>query len=119
MRWASYTSSRDRAKHEAVFIHDRLHALPAATGLLGLPRTGEDGLAGAAERAQADPFEVVALSGATLLAPVPVPPSARDFMAFEKHVVDSMAALGATVDPMRSRLRVSRSRTATCARHRP
>jgi 2-keto-4-pentenoate hydratase/2-oxohepta-3-ene-1,7-dioic acid hydratase in catechol pathway len=35
-----------------------------------------------------------------LRAPVPVPPSIRDFMAFEEHVVTSMRAIGRDVDPV-------------------
>ncbi len=36
----------------------------------------------------------------TLLPPVPRPPSIRDFMAFEEHVVTASAAIGLTVDPL-------------------
>jgi 2-keto-4-pentenoate hydratase/2-oxohepta-3-ene-1,7-dioic acid hydratase in catechol pathway len=43
---------------------------------------------------------VLPLAGAALLAPIPQPPSIRDFMAFESHVVTSMAAIGASVDPV-------------------
>jgi len=53
-----------------------------------------DGLAGAAELALRVPAEVVALDEARLLAPIPTPPSIRDFMAFEEHVVTSSVALG-------------------------
>jgi 2-keto-4-pentenoate hydratase/2-oxohepta-3-ene-1,7-dioic acid hydratase in catechol pathway len=35
-----------------------------------------------------------------LLPPVPRPPSVRDFMAFEDHVVTASAAIGLTVDPL-------------------
>jgi hypothetical protein len=31
---------------------------------------------------------------------VPRPPSIRDFMAFEEHVVTSFSAIGMTVDPV-------------------
>jgi 2-keto-4-pentenoate hydratase/2-oxohepta-3-ene-1,7-dioic acid hydratase in catechol pathway len=100
MRWATYTSSRDDTEHVAVLSGEHLHALPAGTGLLDLLRAGDEGLPAAAVRALAEPFEVLALADAALVAPVPVPPSVRDFMAFERHVVDSMAALGAIVDPV-------------------
>lgn len=39
-------------------------------------------------------------TGHVLLAPTGIPPSVRDFMSFEEHVVTSMAALGRTVDPV-------------------
>jgi 2-keto-4-pentenoate hydratase/2-oxohepta-3-ene-1,7-dioic acid hydratase in catechol pathway len=35
-----------------------------------------------------------------LLSPVEYPPSLRDFMSFEEHVVTSMSALGRSVDPV-------------------
>ena len=46
-----------------------------------------------------NPAETVPEDAATLLAPIPVPPSVRDFMSFEAHVVTSMSALGRRVDP--------------------
>jgi hypothetical protein len=35
-----------------------------------------------------------------ILAPVPAPPSIRDFMAFEEHMVTGSAAIGLTFDPL-------------------
>lgn len=96
MRWASYTSALDGKEHAALVADDELRAVPET--LLDLLRA--DGLAGAADRAQTGPFEVLALEGTELLAPVPVPPSVRDFMSFESHVVTSMAAIGSQVDPV-------------------
>lgn len=55
---------------------------------------------GPAPKPRSDPFEVVRLGETTLRAPVPVPPSVRDFMAFEDHVVTSSRALGHTVEPV-------------------
>jgi 2-keto-4-pentenoate hydratase/2-oxohepta-3-ene-1,7-dioic acid hydratase in catechol pathway len=100
MRWATYTSSRDGTQHAAVLIEENLYALPAGTSLLDLLTTGHEALSAAAAQARANPFEVLSLSDAPMAAPIPVPPSLRDFMAFEAHVVDSMAALGAQVDPV-------------------
>jgi 2-keto-4-pentenoate hydratase/2-oxohepta-3-ene-1,7-dioic acid hydratase in catechol pathway len=56
-------------------------------------------LATAADRARHDPADVVDLAHVTLRAPVPAPPSIRDFMAFEEHVVNSRARAKATIDP--------------------
>ncbi|HTE62023.1 MAG TPA: fumarylacetoacetate hydrolase family protein [Solirubrobacteraceae bacterium] len=47
-----------------------------------------------------DPVEIVPQVDARLRAPVPSPPSIRDFMAFEEHVVTSMHAIGREVDPV-------------------
>jgi len=58
-----------------------------------------EALAAAREQASTAPAEVVALPDVTLHAPVPVPPSIRDFMAFEEHVVTSSKALGLEVHP--------------------
>jgi hypothetical protein len=54
----------------------------------------------AAERAVNDPAEVVAEDGVRFLAPVPDPPSIRDFYAFEEHVKTSARALGREVSPV-------------------
>lgn len=97
MRWASYRSGTDGHEHAALLVGEELHALPQT--LLTLLGSGAP-LAEHAERVLDDPWEVVPLAGARLLAPVPEPPSVRDFMAFEAHVVTSYAALGAAVAPV-------------------
>jgi 2-keto-4-pentenoate hydratase/2-oxohepta-3-ene-1,7-dioic acid hydratase in catechol pathway len=53
----------------------------------------------AAEEAAAEATGL-GLADVELLAPVPAPPSIRDFMAFEEHVVTASAAIGLTVDPL-------------------
>jgi 2-keto-4-pentenoate hydratase/2-oxohepta-3-ene-1,7-dioic acid hydratase in catechol pathway len=53
----------------------------------------------AADTARNRPAEVVSLDDATLHAPIPVPPSIRDFMAFEEHVVATSKALNLEVHP--------------------
>jgi 2-keto-4-pentenoate hydratase/2-oxohepta-3-ene-1,7-dioic acid hydratase in catechol pathway len=76
-----------------------VHGLPPPTRLLDL--LGDDGsrLAEAAEAATRAPAEVLPLAEARLRAPVPVPPSIRDFMAFEQHVATMTRALGRELDP--------------------
>ncbi|MES2170496.1 MAG: fumarylacetoacetate hydrolase family protein [Actinomycetota bacterium] len=98
MRWASYTSERDGLEHVAVVVDGALHGMPAGATLRGLLESG--GLDAATRSAIDSPWEVASLDGARLLAPESVPPSIRDFMSFENHVVTSMAALGSTVDPV-------------------
>src|ERR1700730_13577865 len=98
MRWVTYVSPTDGA--------DRV-GLVRDGDIIGLARTlrvvdllGDDGesLARAAEAAESDPYEVVAYAGASLRAPIPVPPSIRDFLAFEAHVKTIREAQGVGVD---------------------
>jgi 2-keto-4-pentenoate hydratase/2-oxohepta-3-ene-1,7-dioic acid hydratase in catechol pathway len=98
VRWASYTSAKDGREHAGVVVDGVIHGLPAPHTLLGLLQS--DTLDQGARDAVAAPWETVSVDAAALLAPIPTPPSIRDFMSFENHVVTSMAALGGTVDPV-------------------
>ncbi|GAA4549812.1 fumarylacetoacetate hydrolase family protein [Pseudonocardia xishanensis] len=91
MRWSTYAEA-DGTVRAAVWEGDRLHPADGAlVDLLGdLPAAADRALA----RPGVDPAAV------TLLPPVPRPPSIRDFMAFEEHVVTASAAIGLTVDPL-------------------
>ena len=97
MRWSTYRGA-DGVERSAVWRDARLYPTPDGAGLVDL--LGDDGtrLRGAAAAAVdgpgVDPADV------TLLPPVPRPPSIRDFMAFEEHVVTASAAIGLTVDPL-------------------
>lgn len=96
MRWASYRSQADGREHAAV-VHDGalFGTEPTLLSLLA----GPGALAEAGRQALARPTEVVPLAEANLLAPVSRPPSVRDFMAFESHVVTALGAIGLRVDP--------------------
>jgi 2-keto-4-pentenoate hydratase/2-oxohepta-3-ene-1,7-dioic acid hydratase in catechol pathway len=98
MRWATYRSE-DGTDRVGLVDGDHLRAVTGVGALLDL--LGDDGerLASAAEQATNDPLEVVELAGADLLAPIPVPPSVRDFMAFEEHVANTRSRTGSAVDP--------------------
>ena len=101
MRWSTYLSPTDGRAHVALSHDERLFGLRDVSSLLELLGDGfEERLAEAGERALRDPFEVVEETGAHFLAPVPAPPSIRDFMAFEEHVKTSREALGNRVDPV-------------------
>lgn len=93
MRWSTF---RDDGGTERVGVwrDDRLHPVPESTTLLAL--IADDRLDVAA-RAAADEQPV---DDVELLAPIPRPPSIRDFMAFEEHVVTASAAIGLEVDPL-------------------
>jgi 2-keto-4-pentenoate hydratase/2-oxohepta-3-ene-1,7-dioic acid hydratase in catechol pathway len=100
MRWITYVSPTDGAEHVGLVSDGTVRGLRRPARLLDL--LGDDGthLAEAAAEIGADPLEEIPEHSASLRAPVPVPPSIRDFMAFEEHVVTSMTALGRTVDPV-------------------
>ncbi len=99
MRWVTYRAAPAGTDRVGVLQDGEVHAAPGITRLIDL--LGDDGsrLAAAADRAVADPAEVVPLDAVDLRAPVPDPPSIRDFMAFERHVVTSHGALGREVHP--------------------
>jgi len=98
MRWVTYASPAVGADRPGLVREGMIHGLAEPPSVLGL--LGEDPtMMGPAERALANALEVVPLDGAQLRAPVPAPPSVRDFMAFESHVANSRRRLGQEVDP--------------------
>ena len=99
MRWTTYVSPTDREEHPAVVSDGALHGLRTANRLIDL--LGDDGerLSRAGQEALADPLDVVPEADADLRAPVPVPPSVRDFYAFETHVRTYREANGQQMDP--------------------
>ncbi|WP_031464979.1 fumarylacetoacetate hydrolase family protein [Sciscionella sediminilitoris] len=95
MRWSTFADEQGRERAGA-WSAAGLHPAPVGETLLGLIEDGR--LPEAAERALAEP--AVDPDSVRLLAPIPRPPSIRDFMAFENHVVTSFAAIGVEVDPL-------------------
>jgi 2-keto-4-pentenoate hydratase/2-oxohepta-3-ene-1,7-dioic acid hydratase in catechol pathway len=97
MRVSSYRTP-DGVERVGIWRGELLHRVPGATRLIDL--LGDDGarLRAAAQAAAREPGTDPA--DVELLAPVPVPPSIRDFMAFEAHVVTSTTALGKKVNPL-------------------
>ncbi|TQN40994.1 2-keto-4-pentenoate hydratase/2-oxohepta-3-ene-1,7-dioic acid hydratase in catechol pathway [Blastococcus colisei] len=96
MRFATYVSPRDGTDHVALVKDGALHGLPDRRLIDVL---SPERLADAADRAIRAPVEVLPEGSVRLRAPVPQPPSVRDFMAFEQHVVTASAALGREVNP--------------------
>jgi 2-keto-4-pentenoate hydratase/2-oxohepta-3-ene-1,7-dioic acid hydratase in catechol pathway len=86
MRFATYRHARDQVDRVGVVIGDELAGMEPGSSLLDL--LGDDGehLATAGARAVHDPVEVVPIANVELRAPIPVPPSIRDFLGFEAHV---------------------------------
>lgn len=97
MRWASHISGKDGQEHAALVEADIL--LTVEETLLELLQS-DTPLDAHAARARSNPWDVVPLGGASLVAPVPRPPSVRDFMAFEQHLVNCSAAMGTSVPPV-------------------
>jgi hypothetical protein len=98
MRWVTYLASTGTPRVGLV-DGDCIRALPDVRSLREL--LGDDGerLTCAATVAMANPQEVIALDARPLLAPTPHPPSVRDFMAFEEHVINTRRP-GQTVEPL-------------------
>jgi 2-keto-4-pentenoate hydratase/2-oxohepta-3-ene-1,7-dioic acid hydratase in catechol pathway len=98
MRWVTYASLTDGADRVGLVRAGDLFGLPRTSRLLDL--LGDDGelMARAAAEAESDPYEILAFAGASLRAPIPVPPSIRDFLAFEAHVKTIREAQGMGVD---------------------
>lgn len=98
MRWAAYRSPLDDERHVGLLDGDRLLGLRPGVSLQDVLE--DPGLAAAAAAVAAEPFEIVPVAGTRLLAPIDRPPSIRDFMSFEDHVVTATAAVGGVVDPV-------------------
>ena len=74
-------------------------ATPHGVALVDL--LGDDGmkLRHAADRATREPFEILTLDSIVLKAPIPRPPTIRDFYAFEQHVRTARQSRGLAMDP--------------------
>ena len=86
MRWVTYRNTDDGTDRAGLILGGNVHGLPPGETLLSLLGDDGEGLERAGERAQRAPAEVVSLDGVVLRAPIPQPPSVRDFYAFEQHV---------------------------------
>src|SRR6266508_5239082 len=98
MRWATYRDGSGRERTGLV-DDDRVLALPEGARLIDI--LGDEGqrLADAGERARRDPADIVRVDVVTLIAPIPHPPSVRDFYAFEQHVRTARQRRGLEMDP--------------------
>jgi len=96
MRWCTYRPADSAHERAGLVENGKVLGLNPPRPLLDVIRTPKL-MARAAESARQSPLEVHELVDVEPLAPIPVPPSIRDFMAFEEHVVTSSEALGLTV----------------------
>jgi 2-keto-4-pentenoate hydratase/2-oxohepta-3-ene-1,7-dioic acid hydratase in catechol pathway len=85
MRFATY-SHGGPAEKLGVVEGGRIFGLEPGTTLLGLLGVGNAALARAGEAALQEPAELLEFDEVELRAPVPAPPSIRDFLAFEEHL---------------------------------
>jgi 2-keto-4-pentenoate hydratase/2-oxohepta-3-ene-1,7-dioic acid hydratase in catechol pathway len=95
MRFVTYVDHG--ADRVGVLADDQVHALPQGVTMLDLLRSGS--LREAGDHALSSPTVVVPLADVRLRAPIPDPPTVRDFMTFEQHVegVARLAGADATV----------------------
>lgn len=100
MRWCTYISPRDQAEHAGFARDGSIYGLAGSAGLIELISGGQERLAAAGQEALDSPFEVLPVASARLLAPIPRPPSIRDFMAFEEHVRNASRGLRHEVRPV-------------------
>ena len=98
MRWVTYRAGAHEARVGLV-VGESVHGLEPGLTLLEL--LGDDGerMAHGAERARVDPSEVHPVADVQLLAPIPDPPTIRDFYAFEQHVRVARERRGLGMDP--------------------
>ncbi|HWW09577.1 MAG TPA: fumarylacetoacetate hydrolase family protein [Candidatus Acidoferrales bacterium] len=99
MRWVTYRNADDGTDRAGLILGGNVHGLPPGETLLSLLGDDGEGLERAGERAQRAPVEVVSLDGVVLRAPIPQPPSVRDFYAFEQHVRTARQRRGLEMDP--------------------
>jgi 2-keto-4-pentenoate hydratase/2-oxohepta-3-ene-1,7-dioic acid hydratase in catechol pathway len=99
MRWATFVAPGDARARAGLVVDDEIRAPAPSTDLLAL--LGDDGsiLRDAARRAERHPDVVVPVGAARLLAPIPGPPSVRDFYAFEQHVRTARERRGLEMEP--------------------
>ena len=99
MRWVTFITPGHAAERAGLLVDGRIHACAPGTTLLGL--LGDDGtrLAAVGEAVRRNPGDVLDLSAVRLRAPIPRPPTVRDFYAFEQHVRTARQKRGLEMDP--------------------
>src|SRR5437870_7855220 len=99
MRWVTYRHADGRDDRVGLLVDGSVHGLAHGVALVDL--LGDDGtkLRHAADRATREPFEILTLDSIVLKAPIPRPPTIRDFYAFEQHVRTARQSRGLAMDP--------------------
>ncbi|MGC8460992.1 MAG: fumarylacetoacetate hydrolase family protein [Candidatus Dormibacteria bacterium] len=99
MRWVTFTTEHHSSPLCGILIGDVLHALPEETTLLDLLRTHGTDLEEPARSAAVHPYLTVPYEAATILSPIPNPPTIRDFYSFEQHVKTARKQRGLDMEP--------------------
>jgi 2-keto-4-pentenoate hydratase/2-oxohepta-3-ene-1,7-dioic acid hydratase in catechol pathway len=99
MRWVTYRHVGDALDRIGLLEDDGIHGLPPGTSIVDLLGDSGERLAAAGDRARREPAEVVQQSNVRLRAPIPAPPTIRDFYAFEQHVRTARQRRGLEMDP--------------------
>ncbi len=99
MRWVTFRHLMDRRERVGVLKDGAIHALAKGVTLYDLIGHGNDLLAAEGERALSAPVDAFELAAVALLAPIPHPPSVRDFYAFEQHVRTARQRRGLDMEP--------------------
>jgi 2-keto-4-pentenoate hydratase/2-oxohepta-3-ene-1,7-dioic acid hydratase in catechol pathway len=99
MRWVTYLSPQGGGERVGLVRDGKIHGLTSPLRLLDLLGEDMDRLRGAGLNAEADPYEVIEFDDARLRAPIPIPPSIRDFLAFEQHVKTIREGQGGEMSP--------------------
>src|SRR5437879_2690607 len=99
MRWVTYSHAGDATHRVGLLVGEAVHGLAAGKTLIGLLGSDGERLTAAADGATSDPSEVAALDAIRLRAPIPRPPTVRDFYAFEQHVRTARQRRGLDMDP--------------------
>src|SRR5687767_7546933 len=102
----------------------KVAVLPGFSSVLEIVEGGQNALDRAHQSLKHSPA-VLGVGNVTLLAPIPHPPQMRDFLCFEKHLVQAFQAIGKNPPPAwyerplfyhPSRFHVCGPRIGTCAR---
>jgi len=94
MKWVTYLSPSDGSERVGVLVDHEVLGADAGVSLIDLLRRGGPDLTEAAASLRSHPAERWPADAVELRAPVPVPPSIRDFFGFEDHAVNSLKAAG-------------------------
>ena len=99
MRWVTFAQSINAGERTGLLVEGRIYACGPGTTLLSL--LGDDGtkLAAEADELRRDPHDVFELDAVHVLAPIPRPPTVRDFYAFEQHVRTARQRRELEMDP--------------------
>ncbi len=99
MRWVTFTRPGHADERAGLLVDGRVHACAPGVTLLGL--LGDDGsrLAAEGDAVRRNAHDVFELDDLRLRAPIPHPPTVRDFYAFEQHVRTARQRRGLEMDP--------------------